>query len=267
MEQLLSDLLEYVPRALGALLIVAVGFVLGRLARPATTFLLRRLRFDSACDRIGLTSLMRQGGIRSSPSQFAGTVVFYAIVLFSVLAALGPLGLTFLAGTLNQVVLYAPRVLVAVLILVLGTSAAGVLGQLTRRALSEAGVRRTAGIASAVRFAVIFVAAVLAAGVLGIEATVLIVVTVVVLGGVVLTASLALGLGLRRISENVAAKRYITEGVAEGDEISVGGVSGRVERIGYAMTTLRDPATGRVYLVPNSHFLEHTVEKLPGGEP
>ncbi len=69
-----------------------------------------------------------------------------------------------------------------------------------------------------------------------------------------------MGLGLRELSQNVAAGRYLSEGIAEGDEISLNGISGTVERVGHAMTIVRGP-NGRIYLVPNSHFLEHVVEK------
>lgn len=260
MEQLISDFVAYIPRALGALAIIAVGVVLGFLARPAATFVLRRLRFDGACDRVGVTTLMRESGIGSSPSKFGGTVVFWAIILFAVLASLGPLGLEFLADTLNQVVLYAPRILVAALILLLGTSAAGAVAELARRGLVEFGVTRTEPLTTLVRVGVIFVSTVLAANVLGIEATILIVIAIIVLGGAVLTAALALGLGLRQLSQNVAAGRYLAEGIEEGDEISVNGVSGTVERIGHAMTTVRTTDED-IYLLPNSHFLEHAVKK------
>ncbi|QYJ14222.1 hypothetical protein Rxycam_00018 [Rubrobacter xylanophilus DSM 9941] len=261
MEQLISDLIAYVPRVLGALTIVAVGFVLGNLARPATTFALRRFRFDTTCERVGVTTLMRESGISSSPSRFAGLLVFWAILLFAVLAALGPLGLQFLAETLNQVILYVPRLVVATLILLLGTSAARVISEFAARHLIEVGVDRTGPLKTLIRFGIIFIATVLAASVLGIEATILVVVAVIGMGGAVLTAALAMGLGLRQLSQNVAAGRYISEGIKEGDEISVNGISGTVERIGYAMTVVRDADSGDAYFLPNSYFLEHAVRK------
>lgn len=263
MEQLLSDFIAYLPQALGALAIVAVGVVIAFLVRPAATFVLRRLRFDNACDRVGITTLMREGGIGDSPSRFAGTVVFWAIILFAVLAvlaALGPLGLDSLTETLNQIILYAPRILVAVLIVLLGTSAAGMVAELARRGLVDLGVTRTGPFVVLVRFSVVFVSAILAANVLGIETTILLSIVIIVLGGVVLTAALALGLGLRQLSQNVAAGRYLAEGVEEGDEISVNGISGTVERIGHAMTTIRT-ADEEVHLLPNSQFLQHAVRK------
>lgn len=188
------------------------------------------------------------------------------MVLLATLTALGSLGLDFLAASLNQIIVYAPRGLVAVLILILGTSAAGMLAEMAGGALSRAGVVRVAGIKSALRYAILILAAILAAAVLGIDVAILLAVTVIGLGGVALTASLALGLGLRRLSENVAASRYVSsEGINEGDEISVNGVSGTVERLGQAATTLRGE-NGRAYIIPNGYFLHHVVEKTEAAE-
>jgi len=250
----------YVPQIVGAITLLVVGFVVAVLAKRITPFLLRRLRFDQICERAGVTSLMRTGGISRSPTQLAGAIVFYAVLALAIVTALGSLGLDFLAGTLNQVILYAPRALVAVLTLILGAAAAGLLAQLTGRVLREVGVSNTGGLKSFVRFGVIFIAAVLAAAVLGIDVTILIVVTIVGLGAAALSAALALGLGLREMSHNVAASRHISQGIAEGDEISLNGISGTVERIDHTMTTVRG-TNGSVYLVPNSHFLTHVVEK------
>jgi small-conductance mechanosensitive channel len=259
-DELVNAFVVVVPQVVGAITLAVVGLVLAVLARRVTPFMLRRLRFDQVSESAGIAKLMREGGIRRTPSQFAGAVVFYAVLALAIIAALGPLGLDFLAATVNKIILYAPRALVAVLTLVLGSSAANFLAQLADRGLPEVGVNRTGPLRALVRFTVIFVSVILAAAVLGIDVTILIVVTVVGLGGVVLAAALALGLGLRGISQNVAASRYISEGIAEGDEISLNGISGTVERIGYAMTTVRS-RDGRVFLVPNSQFLEHVVEK------
>lgn len=262
METVIQMLLAYIPRVLGALMIVVVGAILAGLARRATAFALRRLHFDQVCDRIGVSRLLQAGGMQRRPSQFVATVVFYAIIIFAVLAALGPLGLDFLALALNQVLLYAPRLLAAVLILILGSSAAGLLAELTTSTLAGVGVRRSTPIRTLVQTGVVYIAVILAAAVLGIDVTILIVITVIVLGGIALAAALAVGLGLRELSRNIAASRYIGEGLAEGDEIVVGGYAGRVERIGYALTTLRTP-DGRIYLVPNGLFLSEVVQKQP----
>lgn len=262
MTDLGAQMLPYLPRLAAALAIGVAGFFLAGIASRSSMYLLWRFQFDQVSARVGVTTLLRESGIRSSPTRFAGAVVFYAIIVLTVLTALGPLGLNFLVTALNEIILYAPRAFAAVLSLVLGTAAAGLLAELTGGALEQVGVTRVAGIRSFMRISIIYIAAVLAAAVLGIDVTILIAVTVVLLGAVALTAALAIGLGLRDLSRNIAASRYVAEGIAEGDRISVNGVAGTVERIGYALTSVRGEG-GRVYLVPNAHFLEYIVEKEP----
>ncbi|MBV9452912.1 MAG: mechanosensitive ion channel [Rubrobacter sp.] len=266
MNELIEAFVVYLPRIVGALALGVLGLVLAVLIRRVTPFVLRRLQFDRLCERAGITSLMREGSIHHTPTQFASVVVFYAILALVFVAALASLGLDVLAGTLNQLILYAPRALVAILTLIFGAAAAGLLAQLTGRVLSEVGVSRTSGLKGFIRFGIIFIAAILAAAVLGIDVTILIVITIIGFGAAALAAALALGLGLRELSENVAAGRYLSEGISEGDEISLNGISGTVEHIGHAMTTVRGP-NGRVYLVPNAHFLEHVVEKQEPSTP
>lgn len=260
MNELVSTFVQYVPRVLGAVVIILVGLLLAVLARRGLRFLLGRFRFDELCERSGVTDLIGDGETPRSPTRFAGNVIFYAVLVFAILAAMGPLGLNFFAATLNQVVLYAPRALAAALVLIIGTSAAGVLSETLGRTLSRLGVRNTGGVKTVIRFGTIFIVAILAAAILKVDVTILVAITIICLGGIALTASLAVGLGLRGLSQNIAAGRYLSEGLEEGDEISMNGVSGTIERVGHAMTTVRD-TDGRVYLVPNSHFLENVVEK------
>ena len=97
MAELLSTFIQYVPRALGALAIVLVGLLLAVLAKRGATYLLGRFGFDELCRRVGITRLLGENA-RRTPTGFVGQLVFYAVVLFSVLAALGPLGLDWAYG-------------------------------------------------------------------------------------------------------------------------------------------------------------------------
>lgn len=260
MRNIVTSFLDYLPRLFGALVVVIIGVLLAVISRAVIAFVLRRLQFDDLCRRTGISQLLEQGGVRRRPSQLFGSLVFYAILIYVLLTAFGALGLTFLVDSLNMLVLYAPRVLTALALVVLGVAAAGLIAEAAERVLADLGVERIGGLQAIIRFGLIFLVVILAAAVLGIDVALLIAITVIVLSGVALAAALAVGLGLRGLSQNIAASRYIAEGIDEGDRISVNGASGTVERVGYAMTTLRAD-DGRVFLVPNHHFVEHVVEK------
>jgi Mechanosensitive ion channel len=59
---------------------------------------------------------------------------------------------------------------------------------------------------------------------------------------------------------NVAAGRYVQDGTKVGDVISVDGVEGTIEELGYASITVRSE-DGHLYRIPNRALLENVVRK------
>jgi small-conductance mechanosensitive channel len=76
-----------------------------------------------------------------------------------------------------------------------------------------------------------------------------------------LVVALSLGVGLAPLSGNIAAGRYVQgNDIQVGDEISVDGVTGIIENLGYASVTLRSE-DGSLHHVPNRVLLEGIVTK------
>jgi small-conductance mechanosensitive channel len=251
---------EFAPRLLGAGLVLLIAFLAARFLQRLGTRLLQRIGLDDVFERTGTLASLERVGLATGPSVVFGYVVFWAIVLAGAASALSILGLASLQANVDLIVALAGRALVAVLILAGGLAAAGWLSGLTAREVERAGLAGGDVFRRAVFAAVLAVAALLAAAQLGIEVSLLIVLAVVFLGTVGLVAALALGLGLAPLSGNVAAGRYVRENLELGDEISVNGVEGTVEKIGYASVTLTS-GNGEVHYVPNRALLEAVVSK------
>jgi small-conductance mechanosensitive channel len=110
---------------------------------------------------------------------------------------------------------------------------------------------------------VLVVTALLAAAQLGIDISLLVLLAAVLLGTVGLVVALSLGVGLAPLSGNIAAGRYVQgNDIQVGDEISVDGVAGVIENLGYASVTLRSE-DGSLRYVPNRVLLEGIVTKRP----
>ena len=100
---------DALPRVAGALLLLVLGLlaaiVLGRLTRRA----LVRAGLDRFADRSGTSELLGQAGLSNSLSALIGTAVRLTIVVVAVFASLTLLGLAFLSDSLNEGILYIPR--------------------------------------------------------------------------------------------------------------------------------------------------------------
>jgi small-conductance mechanosensitive channel len=252
---------ELVLRLIGAALVLFVAFLVARLLQRLATRLLRRLGFDDILDRTGATLSLRSVGLGVAPSVLVGSVIFWGILLAGTAAALSVLGLSSLQENMDLIVILASKALIAILILAGGLAVASWLSNLAARQAEEASLRGANAFRKAIFAAVIAVAALLAATQLGIDISLLVLLAALFLGTAGLVAALALGLGLAPLSGNVAAGRYVRgNDIRIGDEVSVDGVKGVVEDLGYASVTLRSEDDS-MHHVPNRLLLEGIVTK------
>jgi small-conductance mechanosensitive channel len=161
---------------------------------------------------------------------------------------------------MDQVVDLSGRALVALAILIAGVMGAGWLAELVAREAEGAGLRGGDAFRRAVFAVVLTITGLVAAGQLGLETSVLVLFAIVLFATLGLVAAVALGGGLIGLSGNIAAGRYVQEGISVGDEISVGDVEGTVESLDYAAVVVRSE-DGYLYRIPNRALLEGIVRK------
>jgi small-conductance mechanosensitive channel len=230
---------EFLPRLGGALLLLVIGLlaaiIFGRLVRGA----LVRAGLDRFADRSGTNSLLAQAGLGSSLCALVGTAVRLSIVVIAVFAALSLLGLEFLSESLNAGVLFIPRLLTALALLLIGV----VLGAFARAWIERTSAQLDFPLALGTVAQVVVIA--------------LFALAAVLLGAVAITLALAFGLGSREIARSLSSGRFARADFRVGQTIRVDDLRGTIVRIDSAATTLRS-SEGTVR-VPNSVLVERVV--------
>jgi small-conductance mechanosensitive channel len=259
-EMLLSMLVEFVPRLMGAVVVLLAALVVALLFQRLMSRFLEEIGLDDLFESTGAANSLSQFGYEGGPSRLLGAVLFWGFMLTGLAGSLSVLGLSSLENTMDQIVNLSGRALVALVILIAGVMSAGWLAELVVREAEGAGLRGSNVFRRVVFTAIVAVAALLAAEQLGLETYVLILLAIVVLATVGLIAALALGQGLALLSSNIAAGRYVQDGTQVGDVISVDGIEGTVEELGYASISVRSE-DGHLYRIPNRTLLENVVRK------
>jgi small-conductance mechanosensitive channel len=257
---LLSTLAEFVPRLVGAVVVLLAALVVALLLQRLMTRFLERIGLDELFERTGAANSLWHLGYERGPSRLLGAVLFWGVIITGVAAALSILGLSSLDNTMDQIITLAGRALVALVILIAGVMSAGWLAELVAREAENAGLRSPNTFRRVVFVTIVAIAALLAASQLGLETYILVILAMVVLATIGLVAALALGQGLALLSANIAAGRYVQDGIQVGDVISVDGIEGTVEELGYASITVRSE-DGHLYRIPNRTLLENVVRK------
>jgi small-conductance mechanosensitive channel len=262
LQQAGDQLGAFLPRLAGALALLVVGLlaagILGRLTRR----LLVRAGLDRLADRAGANELLGQGGLGSSLSALIATAVRLTVVVVVCFAAMTLLGLEFLSDSLNQGILFIPRLLTALGLVLIGiVVAAFARGWVDR---TSAQLDFPVGLGPLVQVLVLALFGLCAAAQAGVSVGPLLTVALLIAGAAAVTLALAFGLGGREIARSLSSARYARADFAVGQTIRVGDVRGEILRIEPAAVTLR--AGDETVRVPNSVIVEQIVV-VEGSEP
>jgi Mechanosensitive ion channel, conserved TM helix len=189
---------EFLPRVLLALAILIVGWLLAKAIRFTIVKMLRAFNFNVVTEKSGVDKFLQQGGGELDATAILGALTYWLVILAALMVAFNSVGLTNVTDLLGRVVLFVPRVMVAVLIIAFGTYFSRFIGTAVATYCRNVGIG-DAGVLGRIAFYAILVFVILIAlDQLGlgdiIRQTFLIVMGAAALG-LALGLSLAFGLG------------------------------------------------------------------------
>jgi hypothetical protein len=254
---------QFLPRLGGALALFVFGLLIAGIVGRITRKALVRAGLDRLAERTGADEVLGRGGLGGSLSALVATALRLTIIVVASFAALTLLGLAFLSDSLNQGVLFIPRLLTALALVLIGI----VVGALTR-----AWVERTSAqldfpvaIGPVVQVLIVVLFSLCAAVQARLAVAPLVVVALVLLGALAVTLALAFGLGAREVARSLTSGRYARADFAVGQTIRVGDVRGEILRIDAAAVTLQ--AGEDTIRIPNHVVVEQIVVIEGAGPP
>lgn len=249
----LSLLFAFVPKLIGFLVILLIGWIVASALSRAVTFLLRKVGFDRISDRIGLSRLDQQLGVKTDAAGILGKLTYWFVFLIFLVPAVDSLGLTTVSTLLGQVIGYLPNVFVAILVLFLGTLAATFVADLVRGATSSARIGNPNIFANIARFAILGFVALIALEQLQIASSLLNILFTAIVGSTALAFGLAFGLGGQD-----AARRYLNRAESS---VSTAASQEQMQQSTGQMQGLPQTAPGRSGLRPQTSYNRPLTER------
>lgn len=227
----LTDRIALVTGLTRATVVAALILLVGLIAAAILGRLARRLVARSAR---WLGSL--QPGAMTVPhfervELAVGRAVYWLVVVCAVMAATETLGLPVVTAWLSGVATFLPRVAVAILIVSLGTVAARVTRHVVTSTATAANVTAAERLGRVTEMALLLGTVLIAIEQLGIDISFLKATLLVVMGGLLIGAALAFGLGGRDLVANILSAHYVQRLYQVGQVVQVDGVEGRIVRI------------------------------------
>jgi hypothetical protein len=190
----------FLPKLLGAIIIFVVGLLIAKLIKMMVVKLLRLVRFDIAAEKTGVRGFLEKGNITKTSSEIVGGLIYWFVMILAIIASLDAMGLPIVSDILNDIFLYIPNVVAAIVVLVLGFLLGSLLSAVVRTAASNAGFAASEGLGKTALYSVVFFSASVALIQLGIGEEIVASAFTIAFGAAALALALAFGLGGKEVA-------------------------------------------------------------------
>ncbi len=259
LHSLLNAVAAFLPRALTALVVILVGFLLAKIIARAVRTGFARLKIDDGLERVGLTELLKKFGLQDPPGQVLGRLLYYLIVLMFIKSACDAVGLPAVSGAITAFFAYLPNIVAALILMIIGMLVARFASGAATRAARDAGIEFAPALGNIASAAILFIVSFMAITQLKIHTEIIHMVAQIVLAGGALAFALSFGLGARDVTRNLLAGFYARKLFKVGEPVAVAGLEGTLAGITAQHVIIE---TGdRMLTLPNSVFLDGMVSQ------
>jgi small-conductance mechanosensitive channel len=202
----LDTFFAFVPRLVGFLLILLIGYIVAKVVKSVLTKVLERVGLDHALHTGSTGQYVNKVAPDTKPSRTIGAIAFWFIFLGAISIAVSQLGIRALTDFVASIAAYLPNVVAAIIIFVIAGVIAAAVGGLVARTMGDTPTGKIVG--SVVPVLVMAIATFMILNQLKIAPAIVTITYAALIGGVFLAMALAFGLGGRSVAQRMLEDAY-----------------------------------------------------------
>jgi hypothetical protein len=204
----LRNFMAFLPALLGALLILVIGWIVSSFLAKLIAKGLKLIGVERAIQNAGLGTYVQRTGAKWTVSDAIALMVKWFIRLIFIQAAANVLRMPQLTTIINSIILFIPKVIVAIAIIVIGSLVAKVLATMVQGALTRMNAGNPNAIATFTRYVITGFAVIAAINQLEIAEVVVNTFYIAFVSSIALAIGLAFGLGGREVAAQMTQRWY-----------------------------------------------------------
>jgi hypothetical protein len=181
------------------LFIMVVGFVLSWFIRKLIEKALILFRFDKWAAGVGVVTFLERGGVKAQPSAIISRIIFWIFIITIFSFGLNYVGISQFTEYASRVTSALPYIVVSVIIVIVGMIFSTFISRVIFMACENANIGYGDVISKSVRILLIIIVFAIVFEYMGLGSTVISISFLIIFGGIVMTLSLALGIGLSSV--------------------------------------------------------------------
>ncbi len=244
-----------------SIVVLFIGWICAVLAKKIIGKLLKALGFDVVSEKVGIRRFLQKGGITRSPSYLIGLGFYWLIILGAIIMVFNSMQFGLTSQLIKQIVAsYGPRVIGALVLLILGVLVAQFAGRFIRTTFRLADVPFASALGTITHYTIIGLTVIIALERLGVGSSFIMPLLFILFFIVPLTICLVLIVGGREIISSLLAGRFLKKIYAKGEKIQFDLVAGEIDSIDVMTTTIKD-VNGEI-VIPNSELAKKIIKKI-----
>jgi hypothetical protein len=202
----------FLPKLLLAIVILIAGWLLAKFVRVVVVKGLKAVNFQVLTEKAGIDGFLQQGGIRTGTTGVLGALGYWIVILLTLMVAFNGLGLTYITELVSRIVLFIPKVIVAVLILAIGIYFARFVAQAVSAYGKNVGMEDAELLARISQYAIMIFVVLIALDQVHVVTDIIRQAFLLLLGGVVLALALAFGIGGQKAASGLLERWWPRQG-------------------------------------------------------
>lgn len=194
-QHFLNEVAISLPKIIGAILILLIGWIVAKLLKKAIIKLLHLVRLNTLSEKVGIEKFLKEGGLKKTAVDLIGSLFYWIIMLTVILAIFNSLQLTSAQELFNSIILFIPNIIVALIILLFGLYAARFIATVLSSSLKNMNDKTAEIIEKIAYFSIVIFTVFLVLGQLKIAQEIITNAFILVFGAFCLAFGLAFGIG------------------------------------------------------------------------
>ena len=204
----ISLFMRSLPAGITALLVLLGGWLAAFLLRLILSWLLGLVRFNTVCDKVGISEFLRKGQVTHQPSKLVGIMAYWTVLLVALFQIARLLDIKVVTTFADRLAAIVPGLLAGIFIGIIGLVVISFIGNFVMTVARTAGFPHAALLARVVKIAGYILVLGLALEQIDLSRTMISAMLQILFAAVVFGTALAFGLGCKDMARD-AAMRFL----------------------------------------------------------
>jgi len=254
---LIDGFSEAIPKLILVLIILLVFWMVAKLAKTGLSKALKLIKLDEMFEKIELSPILSQIGIKSA-TNFFGAILYWTLMFMGFLVIAEVINMPTLTSGLAAVMGYLPKLLIALVIMVLGMFLANMIKGVVYSATHSIGLKGAKVISNIIYYVLFIFIAITAINQTGVDTSIITQNVTLIFGAMLLAFGISYGIASRQIMSNMLSSFYRKDKFKIGMHIKIKDVEGKIVDIDSLSITI-DTGEKNVVL-PTSLLVEEQIE-------